>query len=148
MALSVRTHDKVKWINVWDPSIDKQWFDSYIVEYKATWPDVREEAQPVVKEGEFASTFYLRSLTAGQLHHIEKLSGIHKICEIVSYGLCGWEYMFDGDKEKKCTHTTDDLGKRLTAESVEYLGFFGFVDLSLLNILAVQVLQLSRSMLG
>ena len=148
MALSVRSYDSTKWVNIWDPSIDKQWIENYFVEYKTTWPNVREEIQPVVKEGEKASAFYLKSLTGGQLHAVEKLSGIQKICEIVAYGVTGWENMYDGEREKRCQHTTDDLGKRLTTECVEYLGFFGFTDLSLLNILAVQIMQISRCMNG
>ena len=146
MALKTRTYDKVKWVNVWDPALEKSWVDNYLVEYKASWPDIRPEIEPVEREGEKSSAFYLRSLTAGQLHRIDRLQGLEKICEIVAYGVCGWENMFDGEKEKKCQFTTDDLGQRLTMECVEYLGFFGFVDLGLLQILAIQVMQLSRTM--
>jgi len=144
MALKTRTYNKVKWVNVWDPSIDKQWIDNYLVEYKTSWPDIRPEIEPVEVEGESASVFYLRSLTAGQLHKVDKLSGIEKVCEIVAYGLCSWENMYNGEKVQPATHTKDDLGERLTAESVEFLSPFGFTDLSLLNIIAIQIMQLSR----
>jgi hypothetical protein len=146
MALKTRVYSNVKWVNVWDTALEKSWVDNYLVEYKATWPDIRPEIEPVEKEGEKASCFFLRSLTAGQLHKVDRLSGLEKVCEIVAYGVCGWENMFDGEKLKKCIHTSDDLGQRLTSESVEYLGFFGFVDLGLLQILALQVMQLSRMM--
>jgi len=146
MALKTRTYDKVKWINVWDPAISKTWTDNYLAEYKTSWPDIRSEIEPVCNEGEEASAFYLRSLTAGQLHKVDRLAGLEKIVEIVSYGVCSWENLYDGEKLKKAQFTSDDLGPRLNSECVEFLGFFGFVDLSLLQILAIQIMQLSRAL--
>lgn len=139
-------YEQVVWYNHFDASATDQWYADFAREYRETWPNYRTEIEPVAKDGEALNLFTLRGLTAGQLAKIDNMSGSEKLREIVAYGVADWSGMADGDDEVKPTFTKDALGQRMTSKAMDFLGFFGFPDLPLVNILAVQVLTISRSL--
>jgi hypothetical protein len=140
------TYQSVKWFNYFDSAATDEWKANYMVEYRDTWPNHRPEVEPVAKQGETLNTFTLRGLTGGQLAHVDGLHGGEKLREIVAYGVTDWSGLYDGDKEIKPAFTKDGNGDRLASQSIEFLGFFGFPDLSLINMVAVQILSISRSL--
>lgn len=147
MGLKIKSYSNVTWHNYWDPSVDSDWALNYLIEYKDTWPNIREEIIPVAKKGEEFSTFQLRSLTYGQLDKVDNLPGLEKMKAICSYGIVGWTGLENEDGSAlKPAFTKDSLGEKLTPQSVDTLSFFGFTDLSILNVLAVQIMSLSRSL--
>lgn len=140
------SYQSVKWYNYFDSSATDEWKTNYMVEYKDTWPNHRPDVEPTPKPGETLNTFTLRGLTGGQLSHVDGLSGIEKLREIVAYGVVDWTGLYDGDREIKPAFTKDGLGDKLATQSIEFLGFFGFPDLPLINMVAVQILGISRSL--
>jgi len=147
MALTHKSYDHVVWHNTWDPSIDPNWVLNYLIEFKDTWPNHRPEIEPKAKEGEVLSSFVLRSLTEGQLNRVDRMDGMDKIREICAYGIVSWTGLTtDSGEPREATHTKDSLGEKLTPSSLDFLSFFGFPDLPLMNILAVQIMSLTRSL--
>jgi hypothetical protein len=148
MSLTFKSYDEVKWYNYFDPAIDPQWTENYLQEYRDTWPQEREEARPVAKEGEELSCFTLRSLTAGQLNRVERMTGSDKMREICAYGICEWSGLDGENGPVKAKFTKDALGRKLTNESLDFLGFFGFsgVGSTMIDMAAVQIMTLSRSL--
>lgn len=148
MSLRHKVYDQVIWHNIYDSSVDSKWIVDYADEYRRTWPNIRPEIIPVAKAEETISSFTLRSLTKEQLSHVDRLEGGAKMREIVAYGCTGWTGILDDeDQPFKPEFTTGDLGKRLTVGGVEYLNFFGFSDmmsLTLVGLLGVQIMSITR----
>ena len=145
--LKTKCYTNTIWHNYWDPSVDEEWVLNYLTEYKSTWPNIRPEIIPATKEGEEISSFTLRSLTYGQLNKIDNMEGLAKLKEICAYGLSDWSGLYNEDGSKLVPKfTRDDLGEKLTPQSVDMLSFFGFTDLALTNVLAVQIMSISRSL--
>ena len=140
------SYASVKWFNYFDSSSTDEWKANYMGEYRDTWPNHRPEIEPVAKDGETLNTFTMRGLTGGQLNHVDNMSGAEKMREIVAYGVTDWAGMYDDEKDVRPSFTKDALGDRLTQQSIEFLGFFGFPDLPLVNMLAVQILGITRSL--
>ena len=147
MALKIRAYDEIEWVNIWDQDISETWVINYFKEYNDSWPNVREEARPVPKEGKTLSKFTLKSLTKEQVAKVDRMEDkFSRMREICAYGCTNWTGLFDENgNEWKPKKTKDNLGERLTEESLDFLGFFGFIDLPILNIVSVKVLSLTRS---
>lgn len=145
--LRAKAYKEIEWVFIFDPDLDESWVRNWFKEYNDTWPHLRPELpRPVAKPGRELVTFTLRSLTKGQMARVEGMSdGYAKLTTICAYGVVSWRGLFDEhDRPIEPKSTQDDLGPRLTAESLEELSFFGFTDLSLLQIAAVRVLTITR----
>lgn len=145
MALNLKAYDHIKWVNIFDESVDENWLKNYLGEYRETFPNHRPEIEPVAKDGEELNTYWLRSLTAGQLNRVDRLEGLEKFREICAYGIANWSGINDKHGVSiKPTFTKDGLGDRLTSESLDLLNFFGYNGLPLIIIVATQILTISR----
>jgi hypothetical protein len=145
MSLKVRAYDEVIWYNIWDPDVDITWLANYFSEYNDTWPNVRSEIKPVAKEGCQISYFTLKSMTKQQMAKIDRIDDKYeKLRMICAYGVTGWKELEKEGVAIEPSFTKDATGSRLTEESLDDLGFFGWIDLPLLNMLAVRVMSITR----
>lgn len=146
MSLKVKAYDEVVWHNIWDPDVDQVWVVNYFSEYNDTWPNIRPEIKPIAKEGCSISSFRLRSLTKQQVAKLDRMDDKHERMRLMcAYGIIGWEGL---ENENGCaiepTFTKDATGDRLTEEALDALGFFGFIDLPMINLLAVKIMSITR----
>jgi len=145
--LKAKAYKDIEWAFIFDPDLDADWARNYFQEYNNTWPNLRQDLpRPVATPGKELVTLTLRSLTKGQMVRVESIpDGYQKLATICSYGVVSWRGLFDEHgRPIEAKSTQDDLGAKLTAESLEDLCFFGFTDLSLLQIAAVRVLSVTR----
>lgn len=147
MSLKRKAYAEIEWVFIFDPDLDESWVRNYFKEYNDTWPNLRTELpRPEPKPGKELVSFTLRSLTKGQMARVDSLpEGYTKLAAICAYGVVSWRGLFDEHgRAIEPKSTQDDLGMKLTAESLEELGFFGFTDLSLLQFAAIRVLTITR----
>jgi len=145
--LKAKAHKDIEWAFIFDPDLDADWARNYFQEYNNTWPNLRPDLpRPVATPGKELVTLTLRSLTKGQMVRVESIpDGYQKLATICAYGVVSWRGLFDEHgRPIEAKSTQDDLGAKLTAESLEDLCFFGFTDLSLLQIAAHRVLVITR----
>ena len=145
--LNRKAYSELDWVFIWDPDLDPSWAKNYFKEYNDTWPNLRQELpRPKAVDGKQLVGFTLRSLTKAQMARVESTQdGFHRLSTICAYGVVSWRGIMDEHGNAIAPkHTQDDLGARLTVESLEELSFFGFVDLSLLQVVAMKVLTATR----
>lgn len=145
--LKAKAYKDIEWVFIFDPDMDESWTRNYFKEYNDTWPNLRPDLpRPIATPGKELVTLTLRSLTKGQMARVESLpDGYQKLATICAYGVVSWRGLFDeNNRPLEAKSTQDDLGSKLTSESLEELSFFGFTDLSLLQIAAHRVLVITR----
>lgn len=149
MALKHKIFSDVVWHNIWDPSVSKNWIEFKLESYNKKWPNIDAEDVPYSDDPDSPiSTFTLSSLPYIILEKIDSMEGSKKLKMACEYGIKDWTGLYDeSGKEVKPSFVKDENGlNKLSQQSWEFLSFFGFPDLSLGAILAIQVLKISRSM--
>ncbi len=147
MAIKHKIYSSVVWHNVWDPAVSKTWLEFHLENYTRKWPDIEKEDIPVATEGAGEiSSFTLSGLPYIILEKVDSMEGLKKIRTICEYGIKDWSGLMDENgMEIKPSFVKDENGlQKLSQQSWEFLNFFGFPDLPMTSMLAVQIMKISR----